>query len=236
MIFNYAVNRLKRHSGKALLILMTFLAAPAVQASFQLETMTVILNADEDRKVFSVKNLSKEPILLSTKIEDLAGGDAIAKDIIVSPPIIRIEPQGSQQINFILKNGITLEHEKMLKVSFQGVSSARQNVTKMPIRQDVAMLVVPKGMAESQKPWENLMIQQSGKKLTLTNRGKQVIRMSPNFVTLPDNITRGIGQLYLRPGESKSVNVDDVVKEIKFSPLSRYGFKSANDVTISVGK
>lgn len=234
MNFHYAVNRFKRYTGKALFALLALAAAPVVHASFQLETMTVILNADDDRKVFSVKNTSNEPILLSTKLEDLPGGEGVAKDIMVSPPIIRIEPQGSQQINFILKKGATLDHEKMLKVSFQGVSSAKQNVTKMPIRQDVAMLVVPKGMSESLKPWENLNVKQSGNQLTLTNNGKQVIRLSPNFVTLPDNVTRGIGQLYLRPGESKSVNVEGAVKEIKLSPLSRYGFKSANDVTMPV--
>lgn len=236
MFFRDTVNRVKRHSAKAVFALLALLAVPAAQANFQLETMTVILNADEDRKVFSVKNTSKEPILLSTKIQDIPGGDAIAKDIMISPPIIRIEPQGSQQINFILKKGVSLPHEAMLKVSFQGVSSAKQNVTKMPIRQDVAMLVVPKGLVESQKPWENLKIEQSGNQLTLTNSGKQVVRLSPNFVTLPDNQTRSIGQLYLRPGESRAVNVEGPVKEIKLSPLSRYGFKSPTDVTMPVSK
>lgn len=42
-----------------------------VMASFQLETMTVILDAGENRKVFNVKNTGSEPILLSTKVEDL---------------------------------------------------------------------------------------------------------------------------------------------------------------------
>lgn len=47
------------------------LVSMSAKASFQLETMTVILDADEERKVFSVKNTSKEPILLSTKVSDL---------------------------------------------------------------------------------------------------------------------------------------------------------------------
>ncbi|MFV8988374.1 hypothetical protein ABQ299_25970, partial [Serratia fonticola] len=71
MFFRDTVNRVKRHSAKAVFALLALLAVPAAQANFQLETMTVILNADEDRKVFSVKNTSKEPILLSTKIQDI---------------------------------------------------------------------------------------------------------------------------------------------------------------------
>ncbi|WP_447881828.1 fimbria/pilus chaperone family protein [Serratia fonticola] len=231
---NQIVKKLKGHAGKVIFAAVTLLVAPAVQASFQLETMTVILDASDGRKVFSVKNMSKEPILLSTKVEDIPGDLPIAKDILVSPPIIRIEPEESQQINFVLKKGVSIPHEIILKASFQGVGAAKQNVTKMPIRQEVAMLVMPDGMVESQKPWEKMMVKQSANQLTLTNEGLQVIRMSPNFTTLPDGKVHGIGQFYLRPGESKSVEVQGSIKEIKLSPLSRYGFRMANDATVAV--
>lgn len=77
-----------------------------VHASFQLETMTVILDAGEGRKVFNVKNTGNSPILLSTKVEELDGSTKLAGDIMISPPIVRIEPQQSQQINFILKKAL----------------------------------------------------------------------------------------------------------------------------------
>lgn len=230
----YAVQQTKRHAGKVIFALATLLATPVVHASFQLETMTVILDAGDGRKVFSVKNMSKEPILLSTQVEDIPGDQPIAKDILVSPPIIRIEPEESQQINFVLKKGTAVPHELLLKASFQGVGAAKKNVTKMPIRQEVAMLVIPEGMVESQKPWENMSVKQTGNQLTLTNKGQQVIRMSPNFTTLPDGKGNGIGQFYLRSGEVKTVNVEGTVKALKLTPLSRYGFRMANDVTIPV--
>lgn len=231
---NQIVQKFKGHAGKVIVAAVTLLVASTVQASFQLETMTVILDANDGRKVFNVKNMSKEPILLSTKVEDIPGDLPIAKDILVSPPIIRIEPEESQQINFVLKKGVSISHEIILKASFQGVGAAKQNVTKMPIRQEVAMLVMPDGMVESQKPWEKMLVKQSANKLTLTNEGQQVIRMSPNFTTLPEGKVYGIGQFYLRPGESKSVDVEGSVKEIKMSPLSRYGFRIANDAIVAV--
>lgn len=205
-------------------------------ASFQLETMTVILDAGEPRKVFNVKNTGKEPILLSTQISDIDGGDKLAYAVMISPPIVRIEPEQSQQINFVLKKGVELTHEALLKASFQGIGASKKNVTKMPIRQDVAMLIMPEGMEITTHPWDALQITQNGGQLTLTNTGKQVIRLAPNFTVLPDNITRTLGQFYLRPRESKSVTVEGNVSSVRFSPLSRYGFKMPNEVTLNVSE
>lgn len=219
---------------KTLMAASLCLLSGIAQASFQLETMTVIVDAEEPRKVFSVKNTGKEPILLSTQVSDIEGGEALAQDVMVSPPIIRIEPEESQQINFVLKKGIDLPAEALLKVSFQGVGASKKNVTKMPIRQDVGMLIMPEGMSVSSTPWEALKVTQQGDVLTLTNTGKQVIRLAPNFTTLPDNTIQGLGQFYLRPGEQKTVTVNGTVKHIRISPLSRYGFKMPKDADIVV--
>lgn len=56
----------------------------------------------------------------------------MAKDVMVSPPIVRIEPNESQQINFVLKKGLELKQEEILRVSFQGVG--RLNKTQQKCR------------------------------------------------------------------------------------------------------
>lgn len=203
-------------------------------ASFQLETMTVILDASEQRKVFSVKNMGTEPILLSTKVADIEGGSTFAQNVIISPPITRIEPNQSQQINFVLKKGVNLSQEALLKVSFQGIGAERKNTTRMPIRQDIAMLVIPAGMRVSQSPWDTLVVKQQGKQLMLENTGQQVIRLSPNFTGLPGNEIYNLGQFYLRPGENRTVTIKRELDDIKISPLSRYGFKMQNDAVVKV--
>lgn len=210
------------------------LLSNSANASFQLETMTVILDADEGRKVFNVKNTGNEPMLLSTKVSDLPESEPMAKNIIISPPIIRIEPQESQQINFLLKKGVSISDEAILKVSFQGVGESKSNTTKMPIRQDVAMLIVPAGMTLSQTPWDNLSVVQKNEQLIFTNTGKQVIRLSPSITALPSKKTYSIGQFYITPGEKKIIDVSGNVADVMISPLSRYGFKTANDIKISV--
>ncbi|MBQ0645006.1 fimbria/pilus periplasmic chaperone, partial [Proteus mirabilis] len=128
------------------MIFLILLISHFSHASFQLETMTVILDSEEPRKIFNVKNTGSEPILLSTKVSDLDKQHEIAKNIIITPPITRIEPDQSQNINFILKDGIEFDDEQILKASFQGIGVAKVNSTKMPIRQDIAMLIIPKGL------------------------------------------------------------------------------------------
>lgn len=104
----------------------------------------------------------------------------------------------------------------------------------MPIRQDVAMLIIPEGMSVSPTPWDALKVTQTGNTLTLKNTGKQVIRLSPNFIGKPNGQQYSLEQFYLRPGEQKNVEVKGTLNEIEISPLSRYGFKMQNNESIKV--
>ncbi|MER1766282.1 fimbria/pilus periplasmic chaperone [Proteus mirabilis] len=216
------------------MIFLILLISHFSHASFQLETMTVILDSEEPRKIFNVKNTGSEPILLSTKVSDLDKQHEIAKNIIITPPITRIEPDQSQNINFILKDGIEFDDEQILKASFQGIGVAKVNSTKMPIRQDIAMLIIPKGLTIEREPWKNLEVKQVNNQLILKNNGKQVIRMAPAFSSLPSNNGYSIGQFYIRPQEEIKVDVKEKLTEIKISPLSRYGFKLACDIKMKV--
>ncbi|MBG2865604.1 fimbria/pilus chaperone family protein [Proteus mirabilis] len=216
------------------MIFLILLISHFSHASFQLETMTVILDSEEPRKIFNVKNTGSEPILLSTKVSDLDKQHEIAKNIIITPPITRIEPDQSQNINFILKDGIEFDDEQILKASFQGIGVAKVNSTKMPIRQDIAMLIIPKGLTIEREPWKNLEVKQVNNQLILKNNGKQVIRMAPAFSSLSSNNGYSIGQFYIRPQEEIKVDVKEKLTEIKISPLSRYGFKLAGDIKMKV--
>lgn len=225
--------KLKSIRNSIMLVVLSLITSFS-EASFQLETMTVIVDANEPRKLFNVKNVGKEPILLSTKVSNLEGGKDLANNVMVSPPIVRIEPQESQQINFVLKKDYDLSDEELLKVSFQGVGTSKANTTKMPIRQDVAMLIMPKGMSISLTPWDYLKITQQDNMLTLKNTGKQVIRLSPNFTSKPDGNIYNLGQFYLRPGEVKKLKTQNVINQISISPLSRYGFKMQKNIDVDV--
>ena len=215
-----------------LLLIGGMLGSQNARASFKLESTGVILKEKDGRTSFNVENVSAEPILLVTKISDL-DNNGVSKNILVSPPVVRIDPGQSQQVNFVLKQGTVLNHEVLLKASFEGVSQASENSAKMPIRQDVGLLVIPASVAETKTPWDDLTLKYEGNELVMSNSGKHVIRLAPQFTLKPSHEVVPLGELYILPTETKRFKVKSKPDSIEISPLSRYGFKQ-QDVTLSV--
>lgn len=215
-----------------LLLIGTMLGSQSAYASFKLESTGVILKEKDGRTSFNVENTSKDPILLVTKVNDL-DNSGVSKNILISPPVVRIDPGQSQQVNFVLKQGTVLKHEVLLKASFEGVSQAGENSAKMPIRQDVGLLVVPASVTETKTPWDDLAIKYEGNELVINNAGTHVVRMAPQFTLKPSNEVVPMGALYVLPGETKRFKVKGKPSAVEISPLSRYGFKQP-DVIIPV--
>ncbi|BEM64670.1 fimbrial protein [Serratia marcescens] len=205
---------------------------PSAQASFQLESMGVVLEESTGRVNFSIKNTSAEPILLATRVEDL-DDKGFSKSVLVSPPISRIDAGQSQQVNFVLKQGVSLPHEVMLKASFEGVGQAVDNSARIPVRQSIGLIIQPKAVAVSKTPWDDLRITRSGDTLEIKNTGLHVIRLAPQLTLLPGKKIVTLNNYYLMSGEEKTVKVNGVVSSVEIIPLSRYGFKQ-NDVILAV--
>jgi len=229
MVMKHAVGSLVRTVSGALLIMG--LMQPA-QAAFQLESMGIILDESTGRVNFSVKNTSSEPILLATTVGDL-DDKTFSKSVLVSPPIARIEAGQSQQVNFVLKQGTALSHEVMLKASFEGIGQARDNSTRIPIRQSISLIVQPKSVGVSKSPWDDLSLTLSGERLVIKNTGLHVIRLAPQLLLLPSKKIVPLDNYFLMAGEEKSVKVEGKPAEVEITPLSRYGFKQDN-VTLQV--
>jgi P pilus assembly chaperone PapD len=194
------------------------------QAAFQLESMGIILEESTGRVNFSVKNTSSEPILLATTVGDL-DDKTFSKSVLVSPPIARIEAGQSQQVNFVLKQGAVLSHEVMLKASFEGIGQARDNSTRIPIRQSISLIVQPKSVGASKTPWDDLSLTLSGDRLIIKNIGQHVVRLAPQLLLLPSKKVVPLDKYFLMAGEEKSVIVEGRPAEVEITPLSRYGFK-----------
>lgn len=202
------------------------------QASFQLESMGIVLEESSGRTTFSIKNTTAEPILLATKVEDL-DGKAFSKMVLISPPISRIDAGQSQQVNFVLKQGAVLPHEVMLKASFEGVGQAVDNSARIPVRQSIGLIIQPKAVAVSKTPWDDLQLSQVGTTLVVKNNGLHVVRLAPQLILLPSKQVVPLDNYYLMSGEEKKVTVSGKVTSVGMTPLGRYGFKQA-DITLPV--
>ncbi|MHA7847532.1 fimbria/pilus chaperone family protein [Serratia sp. D1N4] len=215
-------------------LLVSLLLVTPAQASFKLESTGIILNESEGRVSFNIQNTSSAPLLLVTKLIDLDGGN-LSKQLLISPPITRIDAEQSQQVNFVLKKGTPLTHEVLLKASFEGVSQAADNSAKMPIRQDIGFIVQPSSVPQTKTPWEDLKFSVKGQQLVIANPGKHVIRLAPQLTLLPGNKIVPLENYYLLAGETKRLAIDGTPASVTITPLSRYGFKLP-EVTLPVSK
>lgn len=214
------------------LFILFFGATVPVQASFQLESTGVVLTESEGRVSFNISNSSSEPILLATKLEDL-DKSGMSKNVLISPPIARIDGGQSQQVNFILKKGVPLTHEIMMKASFEGIVQSGGNSARMPLRQSIGFIIQPAAVAVSRAPWEALDIRMEGTQLVVSNNSKHVVRLAPMLTLKPSGKVISLPEKYLLVGDVRKFEVDSQVTSVMLTPFSRYGF-AVPDVTLPV--
>ncbi|CNI62841.1 fimbria/pilus periplasmic chaperone [Yersinia mollaretii] len=224
----------KHFKSLVILILLVLLSgwSLASYASFKLESTTVILNENEGRTSFTIDNISTYPILLVTKLVDLDGKN-LSKQILISPPVTRIDAGQSQQVNFVLKKGTTLETEVLLKASFEGVEQVPGNAAVMPIRQEIGFLIQPNAVPQIRTPWQELLFSVSGHNLIIKNPSKHVVRLGPQVILVPNNEVVALDSPYIMPGTTQQFTIKSAPTSVKITPLSRYGFVQA-EVTVPV--
>lgn len=220
-----------RKTAFALAMGSAVMAAPAMASTFKLQSNTVILEERDGRTAFNVTNTGKEPILLVSKVEDLAG-ESMAGNVLVTPAVTRIDPGQSQMVNFSLKKGVKLDREYMLRASFEGVTQKAEHGMRMPIRQQIGFILQPKSVAAEPRPWQDLSLKVEGNDIVVSNPGKHVIRMGPTLTVQPSGATGSLPRPYVMPGESLRVSFENLgaAQNVGIVPLSRYGFAMEADV------
>ncbi|EMR7658957.1 fimbria/pilus periplasmic chaperone, partial [Yersinia enterocolitica] len=183
--YTHLFKRIKSFLMLNLLVLLSCWSL-ASSASFKLESTTVILKENDGRTSFTIENTSANPILLVTKLVDLDGKN-LSKQILISPPVTRIDAGQSQQVNFVLKKGTALDSEVLLKASFEGVEQVPGNATVMPIRQEIGFLIQPNSVPQIKTPWQELVLSTSGNNLMIKNPSKHVVRLGPQVILVPSN-------------------------------------------------
>lgn len=221
----FALLMVRVHHCRAILLAVTaFSTLQAVAATFTLESTTVILDEREAQVAFNVKNDGDKPLLLVSRLDNLDGGN-FAGRILISPPITRIDPGQSQQVNYSLKKGPPLDREVMLKASFEGVTQkTSESVMVIPIRQEIGFLVQPAAVPKTSAPWQELELSVNGEDLVLENPGKHVIRLSRTVTLMQGKQTVSLDHAYVMPGEKQRISVSERPDSVSIVPLSRYGF------------
>ncbi|MCU6669792.1 fimbria/pilus chaperone family protein [Enterobacteriaceae bacterium H4N4] len=210
-----------------ILLFLSVISTQCLANGMQPETSVLLVNESKGEAGMNVINTDNYPSLLYTKIVDVAGSNKSVR-LLVTQPVVRVEPGQTQRVRFMLQTDKPLLQEELKRVTFEGIPPKGQggNELKVTIRQDLPVIIHPAGLAEDLMPWKQLTWRKKGDQLEVSNPSKYVVRMVASFTALPSGKGGVLKQTFLLPGASFTVKLpasNDT--QIEFYPASRYGYK-----------
>lgn len=191
------------------------------------ETSVLLVDTGKGEASMNVTNTDLKPALLFTNVVDLPESDKSIR-LLVSQPVVRVEAGEVQRVRFMLKTEKPLTQEELKRVTFEGIPPKVKGVERLAvtIRQDLPVIIHPKGLAEDLSPWTHLEWRKQGESLVVTNPSDYVVRMTMAFSTLPSRKSGTLNKTYLLPHTSITVPLPDRLdSQVEFYPASRYGYK-----------
>ncbi|QQX56983.1 fimbria/pilus chaperone family protein [Pseudomonas chlororaphis] len=193
------------------------------------ETSVVILDESVGETTINIKNSDASPALLYSSIENL--NDDKENLIVLTPPVARVEPGETQAVRFLLNSPTPLKVQRLRRVTFEGIlpkdKSAGARIG-MNVRQNLPVIINPKGLEKDREPWLHLKWSAQGKNLTVENPSAYVVRLGQSVNILPSNTVANLPKLYVLPGEKITIALPTEVgagaTAVKLYPATVYGF------------
>lgn len=207
------------------LLSISLLAAGTAQASLQLQSSVIVVDAGEGEGVISLKNRSESPVLLHSVVVDIPEDSEPL--LLVTPPITRIDPGDTQMVRFILKEGSERPVERLRRATFEGIPQAAPGVVSIAVRQNIPVIIRPKGLKPNTQPWTLLQWKRTATGLSVTNGGAYVVRMSPDLNIGDGSTSVSLPRTYILPGETLTVPAAAPLGEasqLSFRPASLNGY------------
>ncbi|MEX1841611.1 fimbria/pilus periplasmic chaperone [Enterobacter cloacae] len=199
------------------------------------DTTVVLLDEAAQGGTINVKNTDTGPELLYVTVRDLK--DDPRPQVIVTQPISRVEAGGTQQVRFVLTDNPPLTVQHLKRVTFEGipVKKSGKNELSMTLRQDLPLIISPKGLADDVAPWKRLTWRVRGQHLEVNNSSPYVVRLSQQVQLLPSKQSGMLDKTYILPGETLNISLKTPSAlagstQVRLFPATRYGFQ-AQDYT-----
>ena len=193
------------------------------------DTSVVIVNEADGEASVSVTNTDSKLALLHVTLENIP--EDTASRLFVTPPLSRVEPAKSQLIRFILQSPEPLKTQHLMRVIFEGMPQgkaagqaghARVGVT---VRQNLPVILHPKGLAPNRTPWTGLTWTLKNQQLSVHNPTPYVVRLAQELRLLPGNGAALLPRTYVLPGETLSVAASQAqASTVQLQPATVYGF------------
>ena len=198
------------------------------------DTSVVIVHEGEGEASVTVTNTDDKLALLHVTLEDIPEDTATL--LFVTPPLARVEPNKSQLIRFILQSAEPLTTQRLKRVIFEGMPQGRSAAQAghaqvgVTVRQNLPVILHPKGLAPNRTPWTGLEWRLKRDQLSVHNPSPYVVRLAQELRLLPGSGSALLPRTYVLPGETLNVSVtstDTGANRVKLQPATVYGFAVA---------
>ncbi|MEB0011482.1 fimbria/pilus periplasmic chaperone [Glaciimonas sp. Gout2] len=199
--------------------------ASIAKASVTLERLAVIVDSKTGEGVNNVKNTFPYPILLHSFIEDIPE-DTTTK-IIVSPPVVRIEPGETQMVRFMLNGDQKSKKDTLKRAVFEAIPPESTGI-KFVLQQAVPLFVHVNAAEQenAEDTYKKLQWTRDGKQLNVVNNSNQVVMFMPQLTLLPSKEQAVLSGGYLLPGQQRVAVLSDATSafsSLSLLPVNDYG-------------
>lgn len=206
------------------------------------ETSVVLVNEADGEATMNVKNSESSPQLLYTAINHI---DEDKEDlVIVTPPMARVEANDTQVVRFILRNKTPLKTERLARAVFEGIPPRDDKVgtarVTMTVRQDLPLVIHPKGLPLEREPWKRLRVSIADGTLIIENASPYVVRLAQSVQFQPGQESVDLPKPYVLPETTVKVpltRIPAAAISVRLFPATLYGFAvDSFDAPISGGQ
>jgi P pilus assembly chaperone PapD len=194
----------------------------------QPQTTVVILYEEDGETSIMVRNTDSTPALLHSIIEDIP--EDTESLVLLTPPVSRVEPGDNQLVRFLLQTKVPLKTERLKRVIFEGINArpqvAGRGVIGVSVRQNLPLIIHPKGLPRNREPWKLLQWRVEDSKLIVANNSAYVVRLGAEIVVNPSREVVTLPRTYVLPGETLSMPTKSTTgaTSVTISPATVYGF------------
>lgn len=191
------------------------------------ETSVVIVDAADGESTIGVKNTDATPTLLYTSIVDLPEDrDDL---VLVTQPMSRVEAGRTQLVRFVLHGNTPIKVQRLKRVTFEGIPPLKpgEHVIKTVVRQDLPLIIHPRGLARDEAPWKHLTWSIEGDDIVARNDSPYVVRLAQRLEIMPRHITVTLPKSYVLPGETLHARASGPLADathVRLFPATVYGF------------
>ena len=201
--------------------------------------MKTVLSYRDGEASVSVTNTDSQLALLHVTLQDIP--EDTEPLLVVTPPLSRVEASKSQLVRFILQNQQPLLTQRLKRVVFEGMPQGRAATAAgharvgVTVRQNLPVIVHPKGLAPNRTPWTDLTWTLRDGQLQVRNDTPYVVRLAQELRLLPGDGRAMLPRTYVLPGEALSVPASgSQARTVRLQPATVYGFAvKAYDAPIS---